>query len=190
MWGIHSQGRMVAISACFLGVIPALAGAEPLPTATIPDPPPRTAPVATVPAPPSWDLDGYYLWLGPVGAASHLDAQWDSTIGVDATVIRVRERDRLGVVGGTLGASKWTVRDGGQVWIDALGGTRLLGYMVGASAGPLLEFSDVAHPHVGGSLGVWAFAGVTPYARFGEVEGLGSFVELGLHIALPVIRRH
>jgi hypothetical protein len=30
--------------------------------------------------------------------------------------------------------------------------------------------------------------GVVPYARAGLVEELGAFVELGLHVALPVFR--
>jgi hypothetical protein len=63
--------------------------------------------------------------------------------------------------------------------------------MVGASLGPILELSDIAHPHAGASVGIWAFFGVTPFARVGVVDGLGTFAEVGLHLALPVLRaRH
>jgi hypothetical protein len=161
------------------------------PTKVDPDPPPRRATPPTVPQAafaPSWDLDGLYLWLGPSGAASRIDAEWDSTIGADVSVIRVRERDLLGAIGATLGASRWTVRGGGRIWLDGLIGTRLY-RMVGVSAGPLLELSELSHPRWGGSVGLWAFVGVTPFVRAGKVEGLGNFVELGLHIALPVLRR-
>ncbi len=161
------------------------------PTKIDPDPPPRrSTPPAVPPAPfaPTWDLDGLYLWLGPSGAASHIDAQWDSTIGADATLIRVRERNVVGVLGGTLGASRWTVRGGGRVWLDALVGTRL-GRMVGISAGPLLELGELAHPRLGASVGLWAFVGVTPFVRIGRVQDVGGFVELGVHIALPVLRQ-
>ena len=61
--------------------------------------------------------------------------------------------------------------------------------MVGASAGPILELSELAHPRLGGSVGVWGFVGVTPFVRVGAVGELGAFVELGIHIALPVLRR-
>jgi hypothetical protein len=61
--------------------------------------------------------------------------------------------------------------------------------MIGLSLGPVLELSDERHPRFGGSVGVWAFLGVTPYARVGFVDELGGFAELGLQIALPAIRR-
>ncbi len=159
------------------------------PTTLDPDPPARRAPVAipAAKAAPSWDLDGLYLWLGPNTAASHIDSDWDSTIGADATVIRVREGNVLGAIGATLGASRWTVRGGGRIWLDGLIGTRM-GRMVGMSAGPILELSELAHPRLGGSLGFWAFVGVTPFVRAGMVSDLGGFVEIGLHIALPVLR--
>jgi hypothetical protein len=161
------------------------------PAATIPDPPPRQNAPVVGPAglPPSWDLDGIYLWLGPTGAASHVDATWDSTIGADATVIRVREHRGLGAIGGSLGASRWTERGGGRIWLDALVGTRIFGRMAGVSAGPILELSDLAHPRIGASAGVWTFAGITPFARIGAVQELGMFGEIGVHIALPVYRR-
>lgn len=161
-----------------------------MPTRTVPDPPARVnAPPRVLP--PSWDLDGLYLWLGPAGAASWVDGRWDSTIGGDATVIEIRERSPLSAIGGTLGASRWTERGGGRIWLDALAGTRLAGHLVGASLGPLVELSDVAHPRAGASVGIWAFFGVTPYVRAGAVDGLGGFVEIGLHLALPVLRhRH
>jgi hypothetical protein len=161
-----------------------------VPTRTDPDPPARTnaPPLAFGP---SWDLDGLYLWLGPSGAATRIDAQWDSVWGADLTVVDVREHARLGALGGSLGAARWTERGGGRVWFDAIAGTRLAGHMMGVSLGPLLELSDLAHPRAGASAGLWAFLGVTPYVRVGAVEGLGGFAEVGLHIALPVLRhRH
>lgn len=160
------------------------------PTKIDPDPPPRQTPpgAPAAAAAPSWDLDGLYFWLGPTGAASRIDAQWDSTFGADASVIYVREQAAIGAIGATLGASRWTVRGGGRIWLDGLMGTRM-GRMVGASAGPILELSELSHPRVGGSVGLWAFVGVTPFVRAGIVSGLGNFVEIGVHIALPVIRR-
>lgn len=157
------------------------------PTKTDPDPPARTAQpsVPKTEDEPSWDLDGLYLWLGPTGAASHTQAEWDSTFGAHVAVIRVRENELLGAIGATLGASRWTVRGGARFWVDGLIGTRL-GRMVGITAGPILELPELKHPEVGASVGVWAFLGVVPFVRVGTVRELGGFVEIGLHIALPI----
>ena len=159
------------------------------PAATVPGAP--AAPPVVVPRAslaPSWDLDGTYLWLGPIGAASFLD-KWDSTVGAEAAVVVVRERAALGLAGVNVGASRWTERGGGRVWIDGIFGTRLLGRMMGASIGPMVELSNVVHPKLGASIGVWGFVGITPFARVGAVTDLGMFAELGVHIALPVVRR-
>jgi len=161
------------------------------PIVVAPDAPAASQPVI-VPRPtfrPSSDLDGTYLWLGPVGAASFIDARWDSTFGGEAAVVAVHEQAPLGLVGANLGASRWTVRGGGRVWLDGLAGTRLFGHMMGASLGPILELSEIAHPRLGASIGVWGFAGITPFIRVGSVSQLGMFAELGIHIALPVLRR-
>jgi hypothetical protein len=184
--------RISAFLLAVFGQIAPLARADNFtPTQVDPDAPPRRTPPAVPSAheTPSWNLDGLYLWLGPQGAASHIDREWDSTIGADATLIRVRERDLLGALGLSLGASRWTVRGGGRIWLDGLIGTRLH-RMMGLSAGPLLELSELSHPRVGGSVGFWAFVGVTPFVRAGMVSDLGGFLEVGVHIALPVIRRH
>jgi hypothetical protein len=162
-----------------------------VPTRIDPDPPARGGPETTpITHPPSWDLDGLYLWIGPLGAASRVDSMWDSTIGADIAVVRVRENEALGAIGATLGGSRWTERGGGRLWVDGLVGTRL-GRMMGVSAGAILELDELSHPRFGASAGLWAFLGVTPFVRVGTVQDLGGFVEAGLHIALPVIRsRH
>jgi hypothetical protein len=177
-----------------LVIVSALAGsayADPDPTTrTTPDPVPRTQQPHSGPDAlhPTWDLDGTYLWLAPTGAAVHVDGAWDSLFGADLAVVRVREHATLGTIGGDFGGARYTERDGGRLWLDGLLGTRL-GRMVGVSAGATLELADTAHPRFGGSVGVWAFLGVTPYAKVGAAQGLGMFAEIGIHIALPVIRR-
>jgi hypothetical protein len=189
-WGRQPQRGAKTLAALLVGNI-AIAAADPAfaPTKTAPDPPPPAS-AQPRPLPPTWDLDGLYVWLGPTGAASHVQSQWDSTVGADVAVIRVREHDTLAAIGGSLGASKWTVRGGERAWLDFVVGTPLGGRIVGASLGPIVEFADFAPAHVGGSIGVWAFLGVVPYVRAGYVDALGPFVEIGLHVALPVWRRH
>ena len=188
-WGPGPQaasGILVRILACLL-VVTRTAAADPV----VPDAPAAPLPVVVPPATfrPSSDLDGTYLWLGPVGAASFIDARWDSTFGGEAAVVVVHEHAPLGLLGGNLGASRWTVRGGGRIWLDGLAGTHLLGRMMGASLGPILELSEIAHPRLGASVGVWGFAGITPFVRIGTVSQLGMFAELGIHIALPALRR-
>jgi hypothetical protein len=135
------------------------------------------------------DLDGWYLWLGPGGGAAWIDDRWYSTFGAAATVVRVREHAWLGALGVSVGAARWTERDGGRVWLDALVGTRRVGdVMVGASAGPLLELGDLRHPKIGGAGAIWLFAGVVPYVRLGVVHAAGEFLEAGVQLALPALR--
>lgn len=174
------------ISLCFLAVTSSAAIAD----VPIPDPPPRRHPPVVGPSGfrTTGDLDGLYVWLGPTAAASHIDHDWDSMFGADLAVLRVKERQPIAVIGGSLGASKWTMRDGGRIWVDAVVGTRALGPTIGITAGPVLELAALAHPRVGASVGLWLFAGVTPYVRVGAVQELGMFGELGIRIALPVFR--
>ena len=174
----------------FIGV----AAAQPV---VIPDPPPRRSAPTVGPAGfrDSADLEGTYLWLGPTAAAARGDGGWDSTVGGVAAVLVVREASALAVRGGALGASLWTERAGGRLWLDAVVGTRLggggrpgRGVLVGVSAGPLVEFAPTEHPRIGGSVGLWGFVGITPYARIGAASELGAFVEIGVHLMLPVMR--
>src|SRR5438128_5176669 len=135
--GIRSPVGLAAMCACFLGVmsIASVASGDPAPATTVaPDPPARSGPPSVGPGhlPPSWDLDGWYVWLGPTGAASHVDAEWDSTFGAHLALVRVRERERLGTVGAMVGATRWTERGGGRIWLDGIAGTRIL-RMVGVS---------------------------------------------------------
>ena len=168
--GICSPGPLTCMLACFLGVMK-IAAADPA-TSTVPDAPERS---------------GLYVWLGPTGAASHIDGAWDSTIGGHLAVVRIRERAPLGVIGVMAGGSLWTERGGGRIWFDGVAGTRL-GRMVGVSAGPIVELSELAHPRLGASIGLWGFVGLTPFVRVGVVEQLGGFAEIGVHFALPVFR--
>src|SRR5262249_15351027 len=98
-WGGGPQvvHRRLATFAWLLMVM-RIASADPV-TATVPDAPARPQPVVVAPshAKPSWDLDGTYLWLGPIGAASYLDAKWDSTFGGEAAIVVIRERAPIGL---------------------------------------------------------------------------------------------
>src|SRR5215813_10957148 len=154
-WGRHPQAGLQRLSCAIAWLVAMMHGAAAGPvTPTVPDAPPPAPRIAVPPATflPSSDLDGLYLWLGPIGAASRVDARWDSTFGADAAVVIVHEQQPLSLYGVNLGASRWTARGGGRVWVDALLGTRAPGRMIGASVGPIVELSELAHPKLGGSI--------------------------------------
>ena len=96
-----------------------------------------------------------------------------------------RARGRSPRSGQSIGASRWTVRDGGQVWLDALIGTEVIGHMIGA-----LRRTDPrargARPSAGRridrDLGICRGRPVS--SRVGAVDTLGTFAEFGVHIAL------
>lgn len=198
-WGLASSCVLGVVCLAALKAHPAGADPAARPDAdrgepTLPDPPARRGsergPPVVGPSqiPPLADLDGLYVWLGPLGAGGLLEGTWDSTFGADLSVVRVREAGALGAVGATAGAARWTERGGFRVWLDGVIGTRLGGRMYGLTVGAIAELPETAHPRLGGSVGVWGFFGVTPFARVGTVAEAGVFAEIGLHIALPVLR--
>ncbi|MBK9033364.1 MAG: hypothetical protein IPL61_19180 [Myxococcales bacterium] len=155
-----------------------LACAAPAPAAAQPVPPPAVA-----------DLDGLQLWVGPAGAATRIDGSWESTWGGGVQLVRVRERAAVAVAGAGIGAAHYAGSDGGRLWLDAVIGTRRLGgVMLGLAAGPAVDLGGDHHPRPGGTVAIWAFAGVTPVVRVGALEEAGVFVEVGASLALPALR--
>jgi hypothetical protein len=197
VWGPWPQGLGLLAAWLVLGGGGTTAQADPRdPGSLAPVVAPRREPVAVTPPPPeaprrsTADLDGTYLWLAPVAAATRLAGAWDSDVGGAAALLRIREGAGVGVVGASLGGARWAERGGGRLWLEGVLGSRQVvpGVMTGVSAGGLIELSDVAHPRVGGMVGVWVFAGLTPFARIGAVTTDGVFVEFGVQIALPALR--
>jgi hypothetical protein len=137
----------------------------------------------------SADLDGLHLWLGAWGARTEASEGADSCVGLELAMTRIRERAWLGTLGVAVNAGRYASSDDGRISALALAGTRRgTGWMIGASAGPLLELSPTARPKRGASVGIWAFAGVVPFVRVAAVEGRGAFFEAGVSIALPIVR--
>lgn len=160
------------------------AGSAWLPTTGVPSGASPDAPLSA-----SADLDGLHLWLGPWGARTEAPTGVDSCVGLEAALTRIRERETLGAVGAVLGAARYGASDAGRLTASALVGTRRgTGWMIGASAGAIVELSPLSRPRLGANAGLWIFAGVTPFVRLATVEGRGVFGELGVSIALPVLR--
>jgi len=157
-------------------------------------PPRASADASGAPAPPTRlraaaDLDGLHLWVGPIGAATHVSDAWDSAWGGSVALVRIRERAWIGALGGWLGAAHYGASDGGRLWLDGVVGTRrLVGQMIGVGLGPVLEVGDLQHPRLGAQASIWCFAGVVPYARLGVLEQSGPFAELGISVSLPTLR--
>lgn len=199
VWGLasHAHPRTLGIAVTAGIAIAAVDARADTPI----DPPARTAPAVVAPAtgaralPAGADLDGWIVWLGPTGAASWSGASamtrgWDSTIGAFGALIRVREGDGLAAIGGAVGATTWTSRAGERLWVDGVIGTSIAGHVGGITAGPIVELGDFHRPQLGGAVGLWAFVGVTPYARVGYVDQVGAFAEIGVHLLLPAYRSH
>jgi hypothetical protein len=152
----------------------------------------------TVPAQPepalryTGNLDGEYVFLGPVGGAVQIEGAWDGAFGAEGGIVRVRERRVLSAAGVMLGGIRYSARDGGRLWLEGVVGTRRLPglgrTLLGLSVGPAVELGTVQHPRAGVTASAWVFAGVIPYVRAGSFDEAGSYVELGLALALPVGR--
>ena len=69
----------------------------------------------------SSDLDGTYLWLDRAAPRAGSTSQWDSTFGVDASFVRVREHEPRPRLARASAPAKWTSRGGGRVWADLMG---------------------------------------------------------------------
>jgi len=135
------------------------------------------------------DLDADRLVLGPVGGAVMIESGWDTAFGASLGWVRLHERRTLSAYGASIGGARYSAREGGRVWLEGLAGTRRLGgVLFGASAGALVELSDLQHPRAGITGSAWMFAGVVPYVRGGLLDEAGSFVEVGVAIAIPVRR--
>ena len=129
------------------------------------------------------------MWLAPWGARTGAPDGADSCVGGELMVTRIREREGIGAAGGSVGAGRYASSDAGRLWANvALGTRRGTGWMIGGSAGAIVELSPTARPKLGATAGVWLFAGVVPFARVATIEGRGVFAEVGVEIALPVLR--
>jgi hypothetical protein len=123
-----------------------------------------------------------------MGGAARVAGAWDSAAGAELALVRVRERAAAGAGGLALGAQRWTAREGGRLWLEAIAGTRIGDRMYGVTLGPVLELAPTARARPGAAVGVWAHFGLVLYARVAITRDLGPVAELGVRIALPAVR--
>jgi hypothetical protein len=131
------------------------------------------------------DLDGWYLTIGPVGAASRVADQWWSAFGLEVSIVRVAEHALPAALGVSGGGVSYAGRRGGRLWLEAeiaVAKPFPLGVGVGAAA----EVDPVEPPRPGIEATLWAYLGIVPYVRVGTVKTSGAFVEAGAMIKVPV----
>jgi hypothetical protein len=137
----------------------------------------------------SADLDGGYVWLGLTGAATHDRGAWDSVFGLEAAVVRVRERARFGVLGIGLAGGRLARDERWRVSLDGVVGTRLGGRATaGLALGPTVDLARFRHPELGASAMAWLFVGITPYIRVGVLVDGTTYIDLGAQLGLPIAR--
>jgi hypothetical protein len=131
------------------------------------------------------DLDGWYLTIGPVGAASRVADQWWSAFGLELSVVRVAEHALPAALGLAGGGVSYAGRRGGRLWLEAeIGVARPL--PIGLGVGLAAEVDPVEPPRLGVEATLWAYGGLVPYVRVGTVKTTGTFVEAGAMIKVPV----
>ncbi len=135
------------------------------------------------------DLDGLYVTLGPVGAATRVEGEWLSAVGGELSVVLVRERCLPAAVGVDVGGMSYAGRDGGRLWAEAeVAVGRPLPFGLGIGGGVAAEVDANRRPRWGWQGTLWVFAGIIPYFRVGSVEESAGFLEVGVMIKIPARR--
>jgi hypothetical protein len=133
------------------------------------------------------DLDGIYLTLGPVGAASRVADSWYSAVGGELSIVDVVEHRFPAALGVSGGGVSYAGRAGGRLWLEAESGiSRPL--PMGLGIGVAAEVDRVRPPRLGPEATLWIYWGIVPYVRIGTVRETGSFVEAGLMLKIPARR--
>ncbi len=143
-------------------------------------------------------LDGTYLTLGPVAGALAIENSWNSAVGAELSIVRLREGHLPALLGVSLGAVVFDDRMGTRTWAELeVGFDNLLGWRLGRfapkfglSGGLAVEFDRVRPPRLGAQGTFWIFAGIVPYVRIGTLEEVGTFFEAGVMIKVPVKIRY
>jgi hypothetical protein len=131
------------------------------------------------------DLDGWYITIGPVAAATRVAGSWWSAVGLEASVVRVAEASLPAAFGVATGGVSYAGRAGGRLWLEA---ELAVGPPVpaGLGVGVVAEVDPVAPPRPGAEATLWVYAGLVPYVRVGTVETTGAFLEAGVMVKLPI----
>ena len=133
------------------------------------------------------DLDGWYLTLGPVAAATHVEGRWISAVGGEISIAHLAETRIPAVLGICGGGVSYGSLPGGRLWLEAeVGLERPLPFALGLAVGATAQVDRTDPPRLGIQATLWAVGGVVPYVRVGTVEVNGAYVEAGVMLKVPV----
>ncbi len=128
-----------------------------------------------------------HLVLGPQAAALLTDSEWDSEIGVEVHLTRLRDSPLLSVVGAGFGVATFSRGDIVQLSFDVYVGTRVIADVpIGVSVGPVLKAFENGRPQVGGRSTLWLYHGVMPYVSASWLTGPMSPAQPGLEIGVKI----
>ena len=136
------------------------------------------------------DLNGTYLTVGPVAGALAIQDSWNSAVGAELSLVRLREGCLPALLGVSIGGVVFDDRKGARTWAELELGIDRLPVKFGVSAGLAVELDRTLPPHFGAQATLWVFAGVVPYVRIGTLVESGSFFEAGVMIKVPVKIRY
>jgi hypothetical protein len=144
-------------------------------------------PAAPEELPSAADLDGWYLTIGPIGAATHVGDGWWSAAGGELSVVHLGEAAFPAVAGACVGGVSYGGRPGGRLWLEAEAGmARPLPFGLGLAAGLAVEVDRTLPTRLGAQATLWAGAGFVPYVRVGFLDVTGKFAEAGIMLKVPV----
>jgi hypothetical protein len=136
------------------------------------------------------DLDGTYLTVGPVAGALAIQNNWNSAVGAELSLVRLREGRVPALFGISLGGVVFDDRPGARTWAELELAIDRFPVKFGLSGGLAIEWDRVEPPLFGAQGTLWVFAGIVPYVRVGTLEELGAFFEAGVMIKIPVKIRY
>jgi hypothetical protein len=136
------------------------------------------------------DLDGTYITVGPVAGALVIQDSWNSAVGAELSLVRLREHRLPALLGISLGGVVFDDRKGVRTWAELELGVDRGPVKWGLSGGLAVELDRTLPPHFGAQATLWVFAGIVPYVRIGTLVESGSFFETGVMIKVPVKIRY
>src|SRR5262249_46930021 len=121
--------------------------------------PPARAAADELPSP--LDLDGWYVTLGPIGAAVDVAGQWVSAAGGELWGPPLAGARPPAVLGVCAGGVSYGARAGGRLWLEGeVGLERPLPFAIGIGIGIAAEVATVGPTHLGAQATLWAIGGL------------------------------